>query len=185
MKNNKPEYYNDLDKIYLKIWNLLESGLKNRDTPFHIPVFMCGNKNNFDCGIGFHPWFNLSKNSKIYSNNFLFLKKKKDNTFSKKKFIKKNYIDLNKYKTDTTFLNWIGKSKLTINKNLSINIKNKKNVSNLHVYSPAKKNFFCIEPVTNYRDAYYIKKLGSQFHGLKNLKPKKTFKASVEFEILN
>ena len=48
MKNNKPEYYNDLDKIYLKIWNLLESGLKNRDTPFHIPVFMCGNKNNFD-----------------------------------------------------------------------------------------------------------------------------------------
>ena len=142
-------------------------------------------KNNFDCGIGFHPWFNLSKNSKIYSNNFLFLKKKKDNTFSKKKFIKKNYIDLNKYKTDTTFLNWIGKSKLTINKNLSINIKNKKNVSNLHVYSPAKKNFFCIEPVTNYRDAYYIKKLGSQFHGLKNLKPKKTFKASVEFEILN
>ena len=99
-------------------------------------------KNNFDCGIGFHPWFNLSKNSKIYSNNFLFLKKKKDNTFSKKKFIKKNYIDLNKYKTDTTFLNWIGKSKLTINNNLSINIKNKKNVTNLHVYSPAKKNFF-------------------------------------------
>ena len=48
MQNNKPDYYNDLDKVYLKIWNLLDSGLKNRDAPFHIPVFICGNKNNFD-----------------------------------------------------------------------------------------------------------------------------------------
>ena len=60
-----------------------------------------------------------------------------------------------------------------------------KNLKHLVVFTPPKSNFFCIEPVTNYRDAYYIKKLGSQFHGLKNLKPKKTFKASVEFEILN
>ena len=45
MKNNKPEYYNDLDKIYLKIWNLLNLGLQNRDAPFHIPVFICSNKN--------------------------------------------------------------------------------------------------------------------------------------------
>ena len=48
MQNKKPDYYNDLDKIYLKIWNLLDSGLKNRDAPFHIPVFICGNENNFD-----------------------------------------------------------------------------------------------------------------------------------------
>ena len=44
MNKNKPEYYNDLDKIYLKIWNLLDLGLKNRDASFHIPVFICNNK---------------------------------------------------------------------------------------------------------------------------------------------
>ena len=43
MQKNKPDYYNNLDKIYLKIWDLLKIGLKNRDLPFHIPVFICGN----------------------------------------------------------------------------------------------------------------------------------------------
>ncbi len=46
MNNSKPEYYNDLDKIYVKIWNLLNFGLQNRDVPFHIPIFICGEKNN-------------------------------------------------------------------------------------------------------------------------------------------
>ena len=45
---NKPDYYNNLDKIYLKIWNLLDLGLKNRNAPFHIPVFICGEKKEFD-----------------------------------------------------------------------------------------------------------------------------------------
>ena len=48
MQINKPEYYNDLDKIYLKIWDLLDKGLANRNTSFHIPVFICGNKSKFD-----------------------------------------------------------------------------------------------------------------------------------------
>ena len=48
MQKNKPDYYNNLDKVYLKIWDLLKIGLKNRDLPFHIPVFICGNKNKFD-----------------------------------------------------------------------------------------------------------------------------------------
>ena len=48
MQKYKPDYYNDLDKIYSKIWNLLNSGLQNRDASFHIPVFICGNKNKFD-----------------------------------------------------------------------------------------------------------------------------------------
>ena len=48
MKKNKPYYYNDLDKIYSKIWDLLISGLKNRNAPFHIPVFISGNKNKPD-----------------------------------------------------------------------------------------------------------------------------------------
>ena len=44
MQKNKPDYYNDLDKVYLKIWELLRIGLKNRDLPFHIPIFICGDK---------------------------------------------------------------------------------------------------------------------------------------------
>ena len=48
MQNNKPDYYNNLDKVYLKIWELLKLGLQNRDLPFHIPVFVCGNKNSSD-----------------------------------------------------------------------------------------------------------------------------------------
>tara|TARA_B100000959_G_scaffold267892_1_gene311920 strand:- start:3202 stop:3816 length:615 start_codon:yes stop_codon:yes gene_type:complete len=45
---NKPDYYNDLDKVYLKIWNLLKIGLQNRDLPFHIPVFICADKKKSD-----------------------------------------------------------------------------------------------------------------------------------------
>ncbi len=46
MQNNQPEYYNNLDKIYLKIWDLLTSGLKNRNSSYHIPVFICGDNEN-------------------------------------------------------------------------------------------------------------------------------------------
>jgi len=48
VEKNKPDYYNDLDKVYSKIWDLLRSGLKNRNAPFHIPVFICGNKDKSD-----------------------------------------------------------------------------------------------------------------------------------------
>ena len=48
MQKNKPDYYNDLDKVYSKIWDLLSDGLKNRNAPFHIPVFISGNENKFD-----------------------------------------------------------------------------------------------------------------------------------------
>ena len=48
MQKYKPDYYNDLEKVYLKIWKLLNSGLLNRDSPFHIPVFICGNGNKSD-----------------------------------------------------------------------------------------------------------------------------------------
>ena len=48
MQKYKPDYYNDLDKIYSKIWNLLKTGLQNRDAPFHIPVFICSSKNKSD-----------------------------------------------------------------------------------------------------------------------------------------
>ena len=48
MKLIKPDFYNSLDKIYLKIWELLKTGLSNRDLPFHIPVFICGQDSNTD-----------------------------------------------------------------------------------------------------------------------------------------
>ena len=124
-------------------------------------------KYSFECGIGFHPWFYISKNSKLYSNSFNYLKEKKKNKFIKSTLIKNKCLDLNKIKIDETFLNWKGKSKLIINNNVSILIKNKKNIGNLHVYTPPNENFFCVEPVTNFRDAYYIKKLGYDYHCLK------------------
>ena len=48
MQNKKPDYYNNLDKVYLKIWELLKIGLQNRDLPFHLPVFICSYKNKSD-----------------------------------------------------------------------------------------------------------------------------------------
>ena len=48
MEQRKPDYYDNLDKTYLKIWSLLDSGLKNRNAPFHIPVFICGFKDKSD-----------------------------------------------------------------------------------------------------------------------------------------
>ena len=48
MQKNKPDYYNNLDKTYSKIWELLNTGLQDRSKPFHIPVFICGSNNNFD-----------------------------------------------------------------------------------------------------------------------------------------
>jgi len=48
VQNNKPAYYNNLDKIYIKTWDLLNNGLLNRDNPLHIPAFINGDNNNFD-----------------------------------------------------------------------------------------------------------------------------------------
>ena len=48
MQKNKPDYYNDLDKVYLKIWDLLKIGLDNRDLPFHIPIFICSEEQKAD-----------------------------------------------------------------------------------------------------------------------------------------
>jgi galactose mutarotase-like enzyme len=67
---------------------------------------------------------------------------------------------------------------------LTVFIKNKKNVKNLHIYSPKNENFFCVEPVTNTRDSYFFKKNNINYHGLKNLKPGKIFEAAVIFKII-
>ena len=138
---------------------------------------------SFDCGIGFHPWFNISAESKIFSNNFSFIENNKNN-FKQKKLTSAKLLNLNKHKIDKTFLNWNGKSKLVLNKDISLEIINKKNLNNLHVYTPPKENFFCIEPVTNICDAFQIKKYSGEYTGLKNLKKNKKFESSVEFKLL-
>jgi len=80
VKKNKPNYYNDLDKIYEKIWYLIKKGLDNRDDPFHIPVFITAFNKNPDGRIivlrGFDEqkkslWFH----SDIRSNKIKILKK--------------------------------------------------------------------------------------------------------------
>ena len=62
---NKPPYYNNLDKIYSKIWELLKLGLEHRDKSFHIPVFICGNESKFDGRIVVLRGIN-SKENKIW-----------------------------------------------------------------------------------------------------------------------
>ena len=65
MQQIKPDYYNNLDKVYSKIWNLLNSGLLNRNAPFHIPIFICGKGKNFDGRIVVLRGINR-KNKKIW-----------------------------------------------------------------------------------------------------------------------
>ena len=48
MQKIKPDYYNNLDKTYQKICNLLENGLTNRNDSFHIPVLICGEDKKYD-----------------------------------------------------------------------------------------------------------------------------------------
>ena len=157
--------------------------LKNKSLFINISIINA-DKDSFDCGIGFHPWFNISKFSGIYSNNFTYIKEYPKKVFKKKLFSRNKFLDLNKFKIDKTFIDWNGKAKLVINKDTIIEIKNKKNINNLHVYSPPNENFFCIEPVTNIGDAYMIKKYSKIYQGLKVLKPNKKFEAKVEFKLI-
>tara|TARA_B110000014_G_C20118990_1_gene592099 strand:+ start:1183 stop:2052 length:870 start_codon:yes stop_codon:yes gene_type:complete len=157
--------------------------LKNKSLCINISITNI-DKESFYCGIGFHPWFHIDKKSKIYSNNFTYIKNYPKNIYKKQVLTKNKFLDLNKVKIDETFINWGGKAKLVINKDIAIEIKNKKNIKNLHVYSPPKENFFCIEPVTNIRDAYNIKKYSDMYQGLKMLKQNKTFDAKVEFRLI-
>ncbi len=138
----------------------------------------------FDCGIGFHPWFDLNKFSKIFSNTYQYVEIDKNNSYKTKKLLKnKSLFNFNKINIDETFINWNGRTKLVLDKSLKVFIINKKNVKNLHIYSPKNENFFCVEPVTNLRDSYYFKKNNIKNHGLKNLKPNKIFEASIVFEV--
>ena len=157
--------------------------LINKSLCINIAITNIDNE-SFNCGIGFHPWFNIDKNSKIYSNSFTYIKELKKKIYKKKIFSRKKFLNLNKCKIDKTFINWNGKAKLVINKDTTIEIKNKKNINNLHVYSPPKEIFFCKEPVTNISDAYNIMKYSEMYHGLKLLEVNKTFETKLEFRLI-
>ena len=116
MQKYKPEYYNDLDKVYSKVWDLLNFGLQNRDAPFHIPVFICGNKDKFDGRIvvlrGVDEkekklWFH----SDIRSNKIKILKSNPEATFlfydkSEKIQLRITGISKINYQNETTLDSW-------------------------------------------------------------------------------
>ena len=41
-------YYEDFAQIKKKIWSMLDNAVKDRGSPFRIPVFICGNQNDLD-----------------------------------------------------------------------------------------------------------------------------------------
>ena len=43
-----PAYYEDFNEIKKKIWSMLDGAMTNRSSPFRIPVFVCGDQNDFD-----------------------------------------------------------------------------------------------------------------------------------------
>ncbi|MDA8937298.1 pyridoxamine 5'-phosphate oxidase family protein [Candidatus Pelagibacter sp.] len=47
MTNTVP-YYEDFTEIKKKIWLMLNTAVKDRGSPFRIPVFICGNQSDFD-----------------------------------------------------------------------------------------------------------------------------------------
>ena len=44
-------YYEDFSEIKKKIWSMLNNAVKDRSSPFRIPVFSCGNNDNIESRI--------------------------------------------------------------------------------------------------------------------------------------
>ena len=44
----QPAYYEDFKEIKKKIWSMLDDAVTNRGSTFRIPVFVCGDKKDFD-----------------------------------------------------------------------------------------------------------------------------------------
>jgi len=44
----QPAYYENFAEIEKKIWSLLCNAVTNRNSPFRIPVFICGSQDDFD-----------------------------------------------------------------------------------------------------------------------------------------
>ena len=44
----QPSYYEDFTEIKNKIWSMLDNAIKDRSSQFRIPVFICGDQDDFD-----------------------------------------------------------------------------------------------------------------------------------------
>ena len=44
----QPAYYENFREIKKKIWSMLNNAVKDRSSPFRIPVFICGDQSDFD-----------------------------------------------------------------------------------------------------------------------------------------
>ncbi len=44
----QPAYYEDFNEIKKKIWSMLDDAVTNRSSQFRIPVFVCGDRSDFD-----------------------------------------------------------------------------------------------------------------------------------------
>ena len=44
----QPAYYENFSEIKKKIWSMLDNAIKDRSSPFRIPVFICGGQDDFD-----------------------------------------------------------------------------------------------------------------------------------------
>ena len=87
----QPAYYENFDEIIKQIWSMLDNAIKDRSSPFRIPVFICGDQKEFDGRIvvlrksdkknrvlQFHSDIRSDKISKLKSNSkasFLFYDK--------------------------------------------------------------------------------------------------------------
>ena len=43
-----PAYYEDFKEIKKKIWSMLNNGVTDRSSQFRLPIFICGDQNDFD-----------------------------------------------------------------------------------------------------------------------------------------
>ena len=44
----QPAYYEDFEEIKNKIWSMFDNAIKDRGSQFRIPVFICGDQDDFD-----------------------------------------------------------------------------------------------------------------------------------------
>ena len=79
----QPAYYENLGEIQNKYWSMLDDAVKNRNSPFRIPVFICADQDEIDGRIvvlrksdrnnnllQFHTDYRSSKINIIKKNNF-------------------------------------------------------------------------------------------------------------------
>ena len=88
----QPAYYEDFEEIKNKIWSMLDNAIKDRGSQFRIPVFICGDQDDFDGRIVVLRKSDESNNlvqyhSDIRSNKISKLKKNKNLCFLYKKYI--------------------------------------------------------------------------------------------------